>query len=137
MKEHAIKQQTKSTLDMTIITLKNASILDEQSALTLFTIHDDWGPNTNVHGICNFDTEKNWWVWNIAFSLNLYYVHRTYLCINPFCKHANPLYKCVDPFCIIWNSLPNETIESKVLVIFLVSLNYVHFFSPIKAFKNI
>jgi hypothetical protein len=41
MKEHAIKQQTKSTLDMTIITLKNASILDEQSALTLFTIHDD------------------------------------------------------------------------------------------------
>jgi hypothetical protein len=33
--------------------------------------------------------------------------------------------------------LPNETIESKVLVIFLVSLNYVHFFSPIKAFKNI
>jgi hypothetical protein len=59
MKEHAIKQQTKTTLDMTIITLKNASILDEQSALTLFTLHGDQGPNTNVHDICNFDVKKN------------------------------------------------------------------------------
>lgn len=59
MKEHAIKQQTKTTLDMTIITLKNASILDEWNALTLFTIHDDQGPNTNVHDICNFHTKKN------------------------------------------------------------------------------
>jgi hypothetical protein len=59
MKEYAIKQQTKITLDMTIITLKFASILDEWGALTLFTIHDDQRPNTNVHDICNFDTEKD------------------------------------------------------------------------------
>jgi len=57
-KKHAIKQ-TKITLDMTNIILKNVSILDEGSALTLFTIYDDQGPNTNVHDICNFDTKKN------------------------------------------------------------------------------
>ncbi len=41
MKEFAIMQQAKAAIDMIPITLKKASILEEQSVVALFINHDD------------------------------------------------------------------------------------------------
>jgi hypothetical protein len=41
MKEFAIMQQAKATIDMIVITLKKASILEEQSVVALSISHDD------------------------------------------------------------------------------------------------
>ncbi len=45
MKECVNKQQAKATIEMVVVTLKIASIMEEQSALALFLIRDNQMPN--------------------------------------------------------------------------------------------